>query len=82
MDCIALAEGVWYKGPEVSPVHAEQPSLDKRDEDRIIQIDTDLYTLNRQMTDIEDRLCFILERLKRAALYTSERVVTDSVVPA
>jgi hypothetical protein len=62
-------------------VHTEQPSLDKRDEDRIAQMDTDLYTLNRQMTAIEDRLCFILERLKRAELYTSERVVTDEVKP-
>jgi hypothetical protein len=63
-------------------VNTEQPSLDKRDEDRMVQIDTDLYTLNRQMTDIEDRLCFILERLKRAKLYTPERVLTASVVPS
>ena len=62
-------------------MNTEQPSLDKRDEDKMVQIDTDLYTLNRQMTDIEDRLCFILERLKRAKLYTSERVVTDEVKP-
>ena len=62
-------------------MNTAQPSLDKRDEDRIAQMDTDLYTLNRQMTDIEDRLCCILERLKRAELYPSERVVTDAVVP-
>jgi hypothetical protein len=55
-------------------VNTEQPSLNKRDEDRMAQIDTDLYKLNRQITDIEDRLCFILERLKGAKLYTPERV--------
>jgi hypothetical protein len=61
----------------------QQPqALGKRDEDRIVQIETDLYTLNRQMRNIEDRLCFIVERLKRAELYTPETVLTDSVAPA
>ena len=68
--------------PEVYLVNTEQPSQDKRDEDRMAQMDTDLYTLNRQMRDIEDRLCFILERLKRAELYTPEPVLTDSVAPS
>ena len=63
-------------------MNTEQPSQDKRDEDMMAQIDADLYTLSRQMRDIEDRLCFILERLRRAKLYTSEKGLTDSVVPS
>ena len=63
-------------------MNTEQPSQDKRDEDMMAQIDADLYTLSRQMRDIEDRLSFILERLRRAKLYTSEKGLTDSVVPS
>ena len=63
-------------------MNTEQPSRDKSDEDSMAQIDTDLYTLHRQMTTIEDRLYSILERLKWAQLYTPERVWTDAVVPS
>ena len=48
----SVGRGCGRRVPEVYPVNTEQPSLDKRDEDRIAQIDTNLYTLNRQMTDI------------------------------
>jgi len=62
----------------------EQPSQapEKNDEDRIVQMEEDLHTLNWQIANIEDRLYFIMTRLKTAKLGTPETVWTDSVVPA
>ena len=54
----------------------EQPSLapEKNDEDRILQIEEDLHALHWQIENMEDRLCYIMTRLKTAKLHTPETV--------
>jgi hypothetical protein len=54
----------------------EQPSQapEKNDEDRILQMEEDLQALNGQISNLEDRLCFIMTRLKTAKLDTPETV--------
>jgi hypothetical protein len=75
---------VWYKGAGGIAMSTEQEpqALEKREEDRIRQIEEGLYSLPRQILNIEDRLSFIIQRLEVAELYTPEMVSTDSVVPS
>ena len=54
----------------------EQPSQapEKNDEDRIVQMEEDLHALHWQIANMEDRLCYIMTRLKTAKLHTPETV--------
>ncbi len=63
-------------------MNTEQPTQEKRDEDRMRQIEKDLCALHWQISNIEERLCFVIERLRAAKLYTFATVLTDTVAPS
>ena len=53
----------------------EHPShaAEKSDDDRILQMQQDLWSLHSQILNIEDRLSYIFQRLEAADLYTLSR---------